>query len=361
VERQLVVETKSGRYSILIRPSLLDDCSELQAVVATQTAFIISNETISPLYLAKIQSLLKRPAKFFILPDGEKYKNITYFNKIISQMLENTLGRDSILIALGGGVVGDLTGFVAACYQRGIPFIQIPTTLLAQVDASVGGKTAINHDLGKNMIGAFHQPSLVIIDPLCLTTLPDREFRSGLSEVIKYGLILDHDFYVWIKQNLQEILHKNTETLSKMIYRCCQLKAMVVKEDEKEQGIRALLNLGHTFAHAIEAETRYSQFLHGEAVSIGLYAAMRLSESLGFMAASDTQELRQLLTQCQLPTEIPSSLNIQNLLGHMKRDKKNALGQIRFIVNKAKGNACILPVNDEKLIAKSFPIFDTTQ
>jgi len=236
------------------------------------------------------------------------------------------------LIALGGGVVGDLTGFVAACYQRGVPFIQIPTTLLSQVDSSVGGKTAVNHPLGKNMIGAFYQPQAVFIDTQSLHTLPKREFAAGMAEVIKYGLIYDTELFTYLEQNVENLQQLNETCLQHIIYRCCEIKALIVAEDEKEQGLRALLNLGHTFGHAIEAQMGYGKWLHGEAVATGMVLASQLAHTRGDLTQQDVARIVDVIKQYNLPTEVPVGMTSEQFLLHMRKDKKNKKGTIRFIL-----------------------------
>ncbi len=355
MSNRITVSTTNCHYPIIIDDSLLNHCPQLITTIGNNTPYIISNDIVAPLYLRSLSLLLARPVNHYLLADGEKNKSFQQFELIISDMLRLGLGRDTTIIALGGGVVGDLAGFVAACYQRGIPFIQIPTTLLAQVDASVGGKTAINHSLGKNMVGSFHQPSLVIIDTQTLETLPDREYRAGLSEVIKYGLIMDANFFNWLTQNVESILAKDKTHLNFLITRCCELKAQIVEQDEKELGIRAILNLGHTFAHAIEAETGYCQYLHGEAVAIGLHAAMRLSVKLKLISDHYLEQLIDLLHRFNLPILIPKQLKASALLLHMKRDKKNLNGQIRIVLNIALGQARVEIINDDELIMAALP------
>ncbi len=351
----LQVDAGSSSYEILIQKGLIKNCSELLKTVGSKRPFIISNPTVSSLYLDSIKEQLGSSVDYYLMPDGEQYKSLEQFQIVLGEMLKRQYGRDSIIIALGGGVVGDLAGFVAASYQRGIPFIQVPTTLLAQVDASVGGKTAVNHPLGKNMVGAFHQPSLVVIDPDTLNTLPEREFRAGLAEVIKYGLIIDHDFYQWLLDNIESIFARNPDPIIFVIQRCCQLKADVVAQDEKELGIRAILNLGHTFAHAIEAETGFNEFLHGEAVAIGMIAAMRLSFSLGLMPESPIATLTDLLKACGLPVHVPDRLETGKLLAHMKKDKKNKSGIIHFVLNVGLGKVEVVGVEDEAVINDAWP------
>ena len=329
----LHVELDTRSYPIYIDQGLLESSSLVSQHIRGKRVCIISNTIVKPLYL----SLLKESLKDFdvdevVLPDGESEKSLLNFDSIMSHLLTGAHGRDSTLIALGGGVIGDITGFAAACYQRGIDFIQIPTTLLSQVDSSVGGKTAVNHPLGKNMIGAFYQPTSVFIDINTLKTLPVREFNAGMSEVIKYGILGDHDFFVWLENNIENIKSGDPKTLSKMIEVCCQLKANIVSEDEKEGGVRALLNLGHTFGHAIEAEQGYGKWLHGEAVATGMVLAAKLSVELELLEPSDLCRIESLINAFDLPLLAPESMGFNEFIRHMKRDKKNLAGKLRFII-----------------------------
>jgi len=250
----------------------------------------------------------------------------------MSHLLSSNHGRDTTIIALGGGVIGDISGFAAACYQRGIDFIQVPTTLLSQVDSSVGGKTAINHPLGKNMVGAFYQPQAVLIDINSLTTLPEREFSAGMAEVIKYGILGDGEFFEWLEKNQSLINAKDTQTLSQMIATCCQCKADIVAQDEKESGLRALLNLGHTFGHAIEAEQGYGVWLHGEAVATGMVLASKLAVNKDLLEVSELRRIESLIKAFSLPVSAPDDMNLESFVKHMKRDKKNIAGKMRFII-----------------------------
>ncbi|MFT5163687.1 MAG: 3-dehydroquinate synthase, partial [Alteromonadaceae bacterium] len=268
----------------------------------------------------------------FLMSDGEAYKSFTTFNDLISFMLEKNLGRDTTLIALGGGVVGDLTGFVAACYQRGVDFIQIPTTLLAQVDSSVGGKTAINHPLGKNMVGAFYQPQAVMIDIASLSTLPQREFNAGMAEVIKYGVANNRQLFDYLQINKTRIKALDSDCLAYIIEQCCTIKAQIVQLDEKESGVRALLNFGHTFGHAIEAQMGYGKWLHGEAVAAGMVYACQVAQLQAMMSAADVQQVIDLIAFFDLPTKGPGDMNYADYLPHMRKDKKTLAGEIRFIL-----------------------------
>ncbi|MDQ6993727.1 MAG: 3-dehydroquinate synthase [Mariprofundus sp.] len=295
---------------------------------------VVSNVTVAPLYLARVRKSLEEAGwqvSECILPDGERYKTIDSFNTIMDALMQARLSRNEPVIALGGGVVGDMTGFSASCYRRGIPFIQIPTTVLAQVDSSVGGKTAINHPHGKNMIGAFYQPKLVWIDPDVLQTLAQREIKAGIAEAIKYGLIRDASFFDWMHSNIAAALKLEPAVISTMIHACCQHKAEVVMQDETEQGVRALLNLGHTFGHAIESMTRYTTYLHGEAVALGTLLAVRLSEQCGYAPAGTEKKVAACYKQLGLPLHIPD-FDASQWLDAMGHDKKNIGSQIRYIL-----------------------------
>ncbi|KPV94144.1 3-dehydroquinate synthase [Pseudoalteromonas sp. P1-9] len=330
---ELSVNLGERSYPIYIAQNNLTDSPNLSNILAGRKVVIVSNETIAPIYLDKFTSQL--PNNDFlscIIPDGEQFKSLEYFEFINRFLLEHNCGRDTCLIALGGGVIGDLTGFVAACYQRGIDFIQVPTTLLSQVDSSVGGKTAVNHPLGKNMIGAFYQPKAVYIDNNTLNTLPSREFAAGIAEVIKYGLIYDVDFFKYIEDNVAEIKAHNSEQLSQIIYRCCEIKAEIVAQDEKEAGLRALLNLGHTFGHAIEAEMGYGNWLHGEAVATGMVLASQLAYLKGKLSEAELKRIANLIAEFELPVSAPASMSCADFVKHMVKDKKNKQGVIRFII-----------------------------
>lgn len=327
-------------YPIYIDSGLLLKASPLVSHIRAKRVCIISNDIVSPLYAESLKSQL---ADFqvdeLILPDGESEKSLANFEKIMSHLLANAHGRDTTLIALGGGVVGDICGFAAACYQRGIDFIQIPTTLLSQVDSSVGGKTAVNHPLGKNMIGAFYQPKAVVIDIDTLSTLPDREFNAGIAEVIKYGILGDAEFFQWLEINADKIIAKDKEALKYLIEICCRCKADIVSADETEAGIRALLNLGHTFGHAIEAEQGYGVWLHGEAVATGMVLAAKLSVEMNLLQSSELRRIENLIARFDLPLSAPENMGFNEFVNHMKRDKKNLAGTMRFIVPTAIGKS----------------------
>lgn len=337
------VTHQKGNYPIYIGCHLLAD-GNLFPIPNGGKCLIISNPTIAQNYLPSlIESLQNRNivVDYHLIPDGEEFKNLSTTEELYGVLLEKKIARDNWIIALGGGVIGDIAGFVASTYQRGIKFIQVPTTLLAQVDASVGGKVAVNHALGKNMIGAFYAPQAVIIDLTTLNTLPDREFYAGLAEVIKYGLALDLEFFNWLKLNLNKILQRDFTTLSKMVEWCCKIKAQVVMQDEMEQGSRAILNFGHTFAHALEQYLGYGKWLHGEAVAVGMRIASELSVQLGTLSISELAELKNLLTSAKLPINIPASMPAEAFWQIMSLDKKVTAGEIRFILLNALGESYI--------------------
>ena len=328
-------------YPIHIGHGILQHADLIAAHLPQKRVAIVSNTTVAPLYLEKLQTALNKlgiQSFPIILPDGEAHKNWQTLNLIFDALLQNHCERNTALLALGGGVVGDLTGFAAATYLRGVPFIQIPTTLLAQVDSSVGGKTGINHPLGKNMIGAFYQPRLVLTDSATLETLPDRELRAGLAEVIKYGLIRDPAFFDWLEQNMHRLLARDPVTMNEAIQRSCENKAEIVAADEKEKGIRALLNLGHTFGHAIENGMGYGTWLHGEAVAAGTVMAAELSRRMKLISEGDVQRLRRIFTQAGLPVAAPK-MPQEKYVQLMALDKKVESGKMRFIVLNRIGEA----------------------
>ncbi|WP_394172105.1 3-dehydroquinate synthase [Thalassotalea litorea] len=329
----LTVSLDERSYPIFIESGLLSDANLLSQYIRSKRVCILSNTVVAPLYLDTLKQSLKQfNLDQIILEDGEASKNLQNFELIMAHMLEQGHGRDSTIIALGGGVIGDLSGFAAACYQRGIDFIQVPTTLLSQVDSSVGGKTAVNHPLGKNMIGAFYQPKAVFIDLDSLNTLPEREFAAGMAEVIKYGVLADRAFFDWLIENQQAIKARDSQVLATMIEHCCAIKADIVGRDEKESGVRAHLNLGHTFGHAIEAELGYGQWLHGEAVATGMIMASQLAHDLNLISAADVAAVTDLVKQFDLPTLAPASMSFDDFIRHMQRDKKNMNGTIRLIL-----------------------------
>lgn len=351
----LNVDLGERSYPIYIETGLFNQSGFLLSAIQGKQCAIVTNETVAPLYLRSIKKQLDDAGinSFdVILPDGEQYKTIEYFTVVLTQLLENRASRDTTLIALGGGVIGDMGGFAAACYQRGIPFIQVPTTLLSQVDSSVGGKTAVNHPLGKNMIGAFYQPKAVFIDTNSLATLPEREFSAGMAEVIKYGIMYDGEFFTWIENQHTAIINRDPDALRYIISTCCAIKAEVVNLDEKEHGVRALLNLGHTFGHAIEAEKGYGVWLHGEAVAAGMVLATKLAVLRNWVQASDFSRIEQLIRAFDLPTAGPVDMSVETYIRHMQHDKKVLSGKMRFIVPTAIGRAEVVDdVTQEELVA----------
>lgn len=339
---ELKVDLGERSYPIFIGPNLLEQKSLLTPYIASNKVMVVSNETVAPLYLDRLMaSLQDYQADTVILPDGEEYKDLTHLNLIYDALLEKKHNRQTTLIALGGGVVGDMTGFAAASYQRGVNFIQIPTTLLAQVDSSVGGKTGVNHARGKNMIGAFHQPRCVLADIATLDTLDDRQFAAGMAEVIKYGLITDAEFFVWLETNISALMSRDTGLLIHAVERSCQDKADVVAADELEAGRRALLNLGHTFGHAIETGMGYGEWLHGEAVATGMLLAAQLSQRSGWLSESDVSRVKDILLHASLPITLPQQLSIDRMLELMSVDKKVMDGKLRLVLMKAIGHAIV--------------------
>jgi 3-dehydroquinate synthase len=339
----LTVALGDRAYPIHIGRDLLERGDLIAPHVSQKKVAIVTNETVAPLYLGRLQATLKTigiDSLPIVLPDGEQFKNWETLNLIFDALLGARCERNTTIFALGGGVIGDMTGFAAACYQRGMPFIQIPTTLLSQVDSSVGGKTAINHPLGKNMIGAFYQPRLVVADIATLDTLPDRELKAGLAEVIKYGLIRDLQFFEWLEQHLEALLVRDSSALIEAVHRSCANKAEVVAADEKESGERALLNLGHTFGHAIETGMGYGEWLHGEAVSAGTLMAVGLSRRMGWLSELDEARIDRLFTRAGLPVRGPK-LPVEAYVDLMQHDKKVLDGKLRLVLMKAIGRAVL--------------------
>ncbi len=352
---RITVSLGERSYPISIGAGLFDDPA-LLSLSLKQKVVVITNHTVSPLYAEKITALLDQKgciSSVLELPDGEKYKTLETFNTVMSYLLENNFSRDVVVIALGGGVIGDLVGFAASCYQRGVDFIQIPTTLLSQVDSSVGGKTAVNHPLGKNMIGAFYQPKSVIIDTNCLTTLPAREFAAGMAEVIKYGIIYDEAFFVWLEQHMDDLYALDEQALTYAIARCCQIKAEVVAQDEKEAGIRALLNLGHTFGHAIEAELGYGNWLHGEAVSAGTMMAAKTAQLQGLITEQQVERILSIFKKAKLPVQTPESMSFEDFMKHMMRDKKVLSGELRLVLPTSIGTSEVVKGVPETIIKQA--------
>lgn len=338
--KTLTVELGDRSYPILIGPGLMQDPELLRKHIPGNKVLIVSNTTVAPLHAQPLlDALADREVELIELPDGEQYKNLDTLNLIFTRLLELGFDRKCTLVALGGGVVGDVCGFAAASYQRGVKFVQVPTTLLAQVDSSVGGKTGINHALGKNMIGAFYQPQSVIVDLNTLDTLPERELRAGVGEVIKYGLGLDAGFLAWLEDNAEALLAREREALGHAIEQSCAIKARVVAADEREAGQRALLNLGHTYGHAIETHTGYSSWLHGEAVGAGMVMAADLAQAEGLIDAATAARARQLIERCGLPTRPPEGMDSERFLALMARDKKTLDNQLRLVLMTAPGES----------------------
>ncbi len=348
----VTVQLQERSYPIYIEAGLLTQPGFFSEYIKGPLAVIVTNPTVAPHYLQNaIDACGDCRVEIIEVDDGERYKSLESFEMIMTRLLQMNAARDTTLIALGGGVIGDLCGFVAATYQRGVPFIQVPTTLLSQVDSSVGGKTAVNHPLGKNMIGAFYQPQAVFIDTSSLATLPDREFAAGMAEVIKYGIIYDSAFFQWLEGATQALLAKEPEAIAYTIRRCCEIKAEVVAKDEREGGLRAILNLGHTFGHAIEAEQGYGNWLHGEAVAAGMVLACLSAEQLGWLGSSDTARVCRLLASFSLPVSGPENMTKDDYIRHMVHDKKVAQGQMRFVIPEAIGKAVVTGKVDDAILS----------
>lgn len=347
--RTLNVDLGERSYPIFIGRKLLGDTKLATPFVKGKQVLIVSNEKVAPLYLEKTEQMFAHfHCEHVILPDGEKHKNLFTLNKVFDALLAQNFDRTCTLVALGGGVVGDMTGFAAAIYQRGVNFIQIPTTLLSQVDSSVGGKTGVNHPMGKNMIGAFHQPQCVIIDTDTLSTLEDRELSAGMAEVIKYGLLGNEKFFAWLEDNMELLLQREPEALSHAIAQSCADKAEIVRADEKETGVRALLNLGHTFGHAIETGTGYETWLHGEAVGIGMLMAADLSHRMGWIGRDAVHRIENIIDRAYLPTRTPANMDTEMFLHLMARDKKAVHGIIRLVLLRALGQSVLTNEYDPK-------------
>jgi 3-dehydroquinate synthase len=335
------VDVGHTRYPITIGSGLLTKRELLDARIPGRDLMVVTNTTVAPLYLAPLRGALgERRIAECVLPDGEQHKTLKTAGRVLDAMVENKLNRDATVLALGGGVVGDIAGFCAACYQRGIGYVQIPTTLLAQVDSSVGGKTGVNHIGGKNLIGAFHQPLAVIADTDTLATLPDRELAAGVAEVIKYGCVWDPLLFDWLEQNVGKLLARDTAALTYAIAQSCQIKAAVVAQDEREQGLRAILNFGHTVGHAIEAATAYETYLHGEAVALGMLIAVDLSCRLGMTDAAVKARLHDLVTRAGLPTVAPK-IGAARAREFMQMDKKVLSGKLRLVLLEKLGRAVV--------------------
>jgi len=361
VMQTLKVELANRSYPIYIGRSLISNADLILPHLKRKHVAIVTNTTVAPLYLDVLSNALESAGVTvipIILPDGEAYKNSETLNLIYDALLQNRCERSTTLIALGGGVIGDLTGYAAATYLRGVPFIQIPTTLLSQVDSSVGGKTGINHPLGKNMVGAFYQPQLVLADIDTLQTLPAREFSAGMAEVIKYGLIRDAEFFDWLEMHIEQLMALDEQAITEAIYRSCKNKADVVARDEHETGERALLNLGHTFGHAIENAMGYGVWLHGEAVGAGTMMAADLSRRMGWLTADEVTRIHQLLTAAKLPLDAPK-LGVDKYLNLMQLDKKVADGKIRLVLQQAIGKSVITSDYDAEKLKETLSLSST--
>jgi 3-dehydroquinate synthase len=351
--QRIEVNLGSRSYPIFIGSGAMRLKEAFDQVIPARDILLVTNTTVGPLYADKISMALSpRRCLEVELPDGEVHKTLANVSRMLDVLVANRFARDACVVALGGGVVGDMAGFAAACYQRGISFVQVPTTLLAQVDSSVGGKTGVNHPGGKNLIGAFHQPAAVFADTDTLSTLPDRELRAGLAEVLKYGLIVDSGFFDWLEENAARLLARDPEALTYAIKRSCQIKADIVARDEREQGDRALLNLGHTFGHAIESATNYSTWLHGEAVGAGMLLAADMSQRLGWVGGTDVQRLEKVLQLFGLRTDV-SELTAATLAEKMKIDKKVAAGRIRLVLLKAIGKSVVTGDYDDAALRET--------
>jgi 3-dehydroquinate synthase len=355
--KSLTVSLGQRSYPIVVGAGLLRDAALVQQHIAARKVLLVSNVTVAPLYADRVrQALGEREIVEAILPDGEQHKSLATAARVFDVMVANRLGRDAQVLALGGGVIGDLAGFVAACYQRGVDFIQVPTTLLADVDSSVGGKTAVNHPGGKNLIGAFHQPRAVIADTEVLQSLPERELQAGLAEVIKYGLICDTAFLRWLEDNIARLRAREPAALADAVYRSCQIKANFVERDERETGDRALLNLGHTFGHAIEAATGYTEWLHGEAVGAGLLIAADMSCRLGHLSRVDVERVSDLLQRAGLRTVAPQ-IGAARALEYMRIDKKVQAGRVRLVLLRRLGEAFLTGDYDDGVLGATLTAY----
>ena len=360
--RELTVELGKNSYPILIGENILDQPGLFEKYIDSNQVMVVTNETIAPLYLDRMaRSLGGAVIEKMIIPDGEQFKTLDTMYQIITRLLQARFSRTCCLVALGGGVVGDITGFTAACYQRGVRYIQVPTTLLAQVDSSVGGKTAVNHQLGKNMIGAFYQPRAVLADVSVLATLDDRETRAGLAEVIKYGLIRDPGFFDWLETNITRLLERDADALVYAIEKSCQNKAEVVAADEHEAGERALLNLGHTFGHAVETGLGYRDWLHGEAIALGMLMAADLSSRHGWISADDVNRIAKVIAATGLPGKLPGRLSTDKMLELMAVDKKARDGQMYLVLLQAIGRAFVTNQFDAPKLAETLNQFSSAE
>ncbi|MBF0329172.1 MAG: 3-dehydroquinate synthase [Nitrospirae bacterium] len=339
------LELGERSYEIIIGEGILDSLGDKLTPFVFSRAAIVSNPTVFDIYGERALLSMKKSGincETILIPDGETYKDFSQCYNILGELLKNRHDRKSCLIALGGGVIGDITGFAASLYMRGIDFVQIPTTLLAQVDSSVGGKTGVNHPLGKNMIGSFYQPKLVLIDTATLKTVPQREVLCGIAEVIKYGVIKDANLFEFMEERCTDLLSLKKDAITHIVKRSCEIKAEVVSGDERESGLRAILNYGHTVGHAVETETAYSKYLHGEAVAIGMCAAAKLAAELGLLKTEDAVRIKKVVEAYGLPSEIPSEMNIDALIDHMKLDKKAVSGNIKFVLPEKIGSVKIV-------------------
>ncbi|MDQ2076510.1 3-dehydroquinate synthase [Marinimicrobium sp. ABcell2] len=351
----LTVDLAERTYPIHIGKQLIGNASLVAERIRGRQVHVVTNETVAPLYLDNLKSALRDfQVDTTVLPDGEQYKTLDVLNQIFDGLLTARHNRTTTLVALGGGVVGDMAGFAAACYQRGVDFVQIPTTLLAMVDSSVGGKTGVNHPLGKNMIGAFHQPRSVLADTGVLHTLPERELSAGIAEVIKYGLIADYEFFEWLEEHMDALLQRDDQALAYAVRRSCENKARVVALDEKEGGVRAILNLGHTFGHAIEAAQGYGVWLHGEAVGAGMVMAADLSHRRGSLSAGDLARTIALIERAGLPIKAPADMGPEDFLKLMGVDKKVLDGRLRLVLLEAMGQAVVTSEIEESLLQETF-------
>ncbi len=357
--KSLNIDLGHHSYPIHIGKGILSNAELIKPHIHGRQVFIISNEIVAPLYLNALLATLGDGYDIatFILPDGEQTKSLAIAETVFTKMLELPCNRGVTVVALGGGVVGDLSGFCAACYQRGVNFIQVPTTLLSQVDSSVGGKTGVNHPLGKNMIGAFHQPEVVIIDTDTLSSLDDRQFSAGLAEVIKYALLGDIKFLEWLENNMPRIKSRDNLAITHIIERSCQTKTDIVVQDEKEQGVRALLNLGHTFGHAIENAKGYGVWLHGEAVGLGMLMAADLSCRMGMIASADVERIKRILAAADLPVDGVEGVDADQLRSLMSVDKKVIAGKLRLVLYNELGKAAIIETASEELIEQTLQKF----
>jgi 3-dehydroquinate synthase len=349
----VTVELGARSYKIRIGSGLLSDRRLLESAIPSDQVLIVTNGVVAPLYVERLQAgLADREVAVYVLPDGEQHKTLATFTTIIDRLIESRFRRDCCIVALGGGVVGDVAGFAAASYQRGVDFVQAPTTLLAQVDSSVGGKTAVNHPRAKNMIGAFHQPKAVITDTQTLATLPPRELGAGIAEIIKYGLIADAKLFAWLEEHIEDLLAVDEAALEHAIQRSCEIKAAIVAEDEREKGKRALLNFGHTFGHALEAIGQYKRWLHGEAVAIGMEMAANVSAELGSLGKPERERVSRLLAKARLPHAAPE-VAADDVLAHMQMDKKVARTGMRLVLLEGIGRAVLAPAPERTVLREA--------